>query len=187
MVPTVPPSMPYAISWLHKEIAVQRGIAPSCPCPMNLYDVNLCPSVGVCYRESTAVTYALGPTCTAMLNCPAEYYVKFLLESGGHLDNRDAAKTHKSPCKICSSIERIPKGLCPPNYTCLEPLINTVTDSTNCEYSVIECPGSDMVVQLKSGSSSIVYRQDVRCDGTWIYHDGHRKHQVENMLCLIKG
>ncbi|CAJ0590107.1 unnamed protein product [Cylicocyclus nassatus] len=206
----------------------------SCPCPMNLYDVNLCPPVGICYRDVNAVTYTPGFLCTAMIHCPPEYYVRFLLKTGGHLDNllvrdvvssqyriecrgnqwflvhprfpngqaisrlicydtpiflnlRDISKTTRIPlaCRLCSAIENTKENnLCPPNYKCSEPTIKTVTYSIDCSNSVLECPGSELVLQLRSGLSTIVYTEDVRCDGMWTYYDGHDTHQIESMLCL---
>ncbi|CAJ0590109.1 unnamed protein product [Cylicocyclus nassatus] len=100
----------------------------------------------------------------------------------------DIPRSHTSrTCKLCSPIGNVPEsGLCPPGFRCSRPSIESIIGSSNCGQSIIECPGPDLVVQLSSGLSAIVYPQDVYCDGSWIYHDGRRKHQVVNMLCLSK-
>ncbi|KAK6755814.1 hypothetical protein RB195_014291 [Necator americanus] len=100
--------------------------------------------------------------------------------------SRQAPKAHSaSSCKVCSSV--VNSSLCPQKYKCSEPSIGSSNDGTSdCNYSVIECPGSDLLVQLKSGSSMIVYPEDVQCDGEWIFDDGRRSHRIESMTCLIR-
>ncbi|KHJ92447.1 hypothetical protein OESDEN_07665 [Oesophagostomum dentatum] len=88
-------------------------------------------------------------------------------------------------CKRCSAITNDPNSVrCPQDRNCSEPIVKNIETAANCETSVVECPGSDLMIQLKSGSSMIVYSQDVRCDGEWTFDDGHLSHPVENMLCL---
>ncbi|RCN49003.1 hypothetical protein ANCCAN_04880, partial [Ancylostoma caninum] len=42
-------------------------------------------------------------------------------------------------------------------------------------------------VQLKSGTSTVIYPEDVRCGEQWTFDDGQNAHQIESMACLSKG
>ncbi|KAL6742461.1 hypothetical protein Aduo_015609 [Ancylostoma duodenale] len=90
-------------------------------------------------------------------------------------------------CKTCSPLHDIPVGSCPQNYECSTPIIGTKTDDiSNCKYSMVECPGTDLLVQLKSGTSTMIYPEDVRCGEQWTFDDGQNTHQIESMTCLSK-
>ncbi|ETN72948.1 hypothetical protein NECAME_13676 [Necator americanus] len=154
-------------------------------------------------RESRAVVYNFGVTCTASLMCPPDYFIRFQLANGQFVNNiamslytnqqhrlecrnqqwfylspraptGQAPKAHSaSSCKVCSSV--VNSSLCPQKYKCSEPSIGSSNDERMSS------------VQLKSGSSMIVYPEDVQCDGEWIFDDGRRSHRIESMTCLIRG
>ncbi|RCN49001.1 hypothetical protein ANCCAN_04878 [Ancylostoma caninum] len=65
-----------------------------CPCPRNLYAKNLCPKPPrICYdKADEAVVYNVGQTCTATLNCPDDYQVRFMLADGRTLNNGESSK-----------------------------------------------------------------------------------------------
>ncbi|EYC37975.1 hypothetical protein Y032_0753g2073 [Ancylostoma ceylanicum] len=91
-------------------------------------------------------------------------------------------------CKTCSPPPGIPADNCPQSYECSSPIIGTKTDATSsCKYSVVECPGSNLLVQLKSGTSTVIYPEDARCHEQWTFYDDQHTHQIESMTCLSKA
>ncbi|CAJ0591029.1 unnamed protein product [Cylicocyclus nassatus] len=93
----------------------------------------------------------------------------------------------QSSCHSCSSLKNYTEfDLCPSESNCSAPFLKSLKDAYGCEDLVVECPHSSLAVQLKSGSSMVVYPQDIYCDEVWIYDDGKHSHEVQGMLCLSK-
>ncbi|EYC37973.1 hypothetical protein Y032_0753g2072 [Ancylostoma ceylanicum] len=107
----------------------------------------------------------------------------------GNFAKRAISVAHgAATCKTCSPPRGIPVDNCPQNYECFSPIIGTKTDATSsCKYSVVECPESNLLVQLESGTSMVIYPEDVRCDVQWMFDDDQHTHQIESMTCLSRA